>query len=68
MRLARRTLFVALSVVALIVTVARGQASQQEGRGGPPVGRGRGAAPQLPPLMETAPKPAIANVKAVRSC
>jgi len=65
---AHRALLVALSVVALSVTVGHAQAPQQAGRGGPPGGRGRGGAPALPPLMVTPPKPAIANVKPVRSC
>jgi len=62
----RRTRFIALSVVAVVVTLGHAQAPQ-EGRGGPP-GRGRGAAPPPPPLMQAAPKPAVANAKAVRSC
>jgi len=62
-----RTSVLAVCVVALIATVAHGEVPQG-GRGGAPLGGGRGAAPILPPFMQTAPKPAIANVKAVRSC
>jgi feruloyl esterase len=71
MKRANRTLFLAASVAALMVSVAHGQ-GQQGGRGGgapgAPVGGGRAGGPALPPLMQTAPKPAIANAKAVRSC
>src|SRR5215510_239592 len=66
MKITSRTAVIAFSVVALAAAIGHAQAPQ-EGRGGPP-GRGRGVAPPLPPLMQTAPKPAIANVKAVRSC
>ena len=68
MKRANRTLFLAASVVALMVTVAHGQ-GQQGGRGGAPARRRRSRRrPGLPPLMQTAPKPAIANAKPVRSC
>ena len=67
MKRTNRTSFLALSVVALMVTVAHGQA-QQGGRGGAALAGGRGAAPVLPPFMQTAPKPAIANAKPVRTC
>src|SRR5262245_15339325 len=68
MKHASRTLVTAVSVAALLVTVGRAQAPQQEGRGGAPVERGRGGAPALPPLMQTPPKPAIANASPVRTC
>jgi feruloyl esterase len=61
------TSFLVLAVVALIVTVARGQGPQIGRGGGTPAG-GRAGGPGLPPLMLTTPKPAIPNVKAVRSC
>jgi hypothetical protein len=67
MKRANRALFLATSVVALMSTVAHGQVPQV-GRGGAPLGGGRAGGPALPPLMQTAPKPAIANAKAVRSC
>src|SRR5205085_5619164 len=55
--------------IALLATVGHAQAPQGERAGGPPpAGRGRGGGPALPPLMQTAPKPAIANAKPVRSC
>ena len=63
-----RTSLLVLSMVGLMVTVAHGQGQQQGGRGGTALAGGRGAVPVLPPFMQTAPKPAIANVKAVRSC
>ena len=62
-----RTLL-ALTVIPLMVTVAHGQSQQQGGRGGVQLAGGRGAAPILPPFMQTAPKPAIANAKPVRTC
>jgi hypothetical protein len=61
-----RTLLVATSAVTLMVAVAHGQ-GQQGGRGGAPAG-GRAGGPALPPLMQTPPKPAIANTKPVRAC
>ena len=64
---ANRTLCMTTSVVALIAAVAHGQ-GQQGGRGGAIVGGGRAGGPALPPLMQAAPAPAIANAKAVRSC
>jgi feruloyl esterase len=70
MKQANRTLFLATSV-ALMVTVGHSQGQDQVpqvGRGGAPPGRGRAGGPALQPLMQTAPKPAIANAKAVRSC
>src|SRR5687768_10592924 len=67
MKRANRALFLATSVVALMSSVALGQVPQA-GRGGAPPGGGRAGAPAPPPLMQTAPKPAIANAKAVRSC
>ncbi len=36
--------------------------------GARPAGGGRAGGPAPPPLMQTPPKPAIANVKPVRSC
>jgi hypothetical protein len=51
-----------MSVVVLLGASAQGQV-QQGGRGG-----GRVGGPAPPPLMQTAPKPAIANAKPVRSC
>ena len=75
MKRAQRTMFVATSVVALIVTVAHGQVQEGGRRGGAPgaplagvpPGGGRGAGRGLAPAMTT-PKPAIPNVKPVRSC
>ena len=67
MKRANRTLCVTTSVVALIAVVAHGQ-GLQGGRGAATVGGGRAGGPALPPLMQAAPAPAIANVKAVRSC
>jgi Tannase and feruloyl esterase len=64
---ANRALFLVTSVVALLSAIAHGQAPQV-GRGGAPLGGGRVGGPALPPLMQSAPKPAIANAKAVRSC
>ena len=57
--------FVAISMVALLATPGHAQAPQGR-RGGGPGGRAGGPAPA--PLMQTTPKPAIANVKPVRSC
>src|SRR5438477_2639819 len=57
-----RTSFVFASIVALLVTAAHAQ--PQVGRGGAPPGGG----PAVPPLMQTMPKPLIANAKPVRSC
>src|SRR5262245_22539071 len=65
MKRTNRTTFAALSLVALMGAAAHGQG--QVGRGGAPPAGGPGG-PALPPLMQSAPKPAIANVKAVRSC
>jgi feruloyl esterase len=63
------TFFLAASVAALIVTVADAQV-QPGGRAGAPgapgAGRGAGRGPAGPTM--TSPKPAIPNVKAVRSC
>src|SRR5262249_25071579 len=53
-----RTLFVSASVVVLLGTAGSTQVPQP----------GRPPAPAPPPLMETPPKPAIANAKPVRSC
>ncbi len=67
-----RTSFLTMCVAALMVTVAHGQVPQGGRTGGPPAGGpppgGRAGGPALPPLMQTPPKPAIPNVKAVRSC
>src|SRR5262245_13541470 len=57
-----RVLFVSTSIVALLA--ATGHAQGQRGRGGPPAG----GAPPLPPLMQTPPKPLVANARPVRSC
>jgi len=60
---------IGVAVIALLVTVGHAQASQGERAGGPPAaGRGRAGGPALPSLMQTTPKPAIANAKPVRSC
>jgi hypothetical protein len=56
-----RNLLVTMTVVAMTI-LTHGQ-GQQGGRGGAP-GGGRAGGPTLPPLMQTAPKPAIPNVKA----
>jgi hypothetical protein len=64
-----RTHGIGAAVIALLVTVGHAQAPQGERAGGPPAaGRGRAGGPALPPLMQTTPKPAIANAKPVRSC
>lgn len=65
-----RTLLVAASMAALLVTIGHAQ-EPQRGRGGAPggpPGGGRGGSPAPPPLMQNAPKPAIANPKPARSC
>ena len=62
-----RTHVAALSVVVLLVTTGQAQVPQG-GRGGAPGAGGRAGGPAPPPLMQTPPKPAIANVKPVRSC
>jgi feruloyl esterase len=70
MNRANRTFFVAVSVVALLAITGHAQVPQGA-RGGAPgatAGAGRGGGPALPPLMQTPPKPAIANAKPVRSC
>ena len=72
MNRAKRTLIVAASVVTLLAGAGLAQAPQGGGRAGAPSsgpggragGGGRGAAP----LMQTSPKPAIPNARAVRSC
>src|SRR6185436_9167292 len=56
-----RSLLVSASVVTLLVSAGRAQAPQP-GRGGPPGGFA------APALMQSAPKPAIAGAKAIRSC
>jgi hypothetical protein len=61
MKRVNRTLLVSTSIVALIAATPHAQG--QRGRGGPPAG-----GPPLPPLMQTTPKPLIANARAVRSC
>jgi hypothetical protein len=65
-RVNRRPLLVFASIVALLATTGHAQAPQP-GRGaragGPPAG-----GPAFPPLMQTAPKPLIANTTPVRSC
>src|SRR6185503_18125176 len=53
-----RTLIVSASVVTLLVTAGAAQVPQG----------GRGGAPPGPSLMQTPPKPLIANAKPVRSC
>ena len=68
MRGTKPTLLLVVSVVALMVTVADGQAPQggrAGGRGVPP-GGGPGAGGRGPAM--TTPKAAIPNVKPVRSC
>ena len=67
MNQANRLRFVAASIVALLVHAGHAQAPQG-GRAGAPGGRGGGAGPAAPPLMQTPPKPAIANANPVRSC
>ena len=51
-----RTLLLSAAIVALLATAALAQ-PPQGGRGGPP-----------PPLMQTPPKPLVANAKPARSC
>ena len=66
MKRTNRTLFLAASLTALMVTVADGQGQPARGGGQGPLvagpGNRGGGPPQVPP------KPAIANVKPVRSC
>ena len=50
------------SSVAVLVSASHAQVPQT-GRGGAAAGR-----PPVPPLVETPPKPAVANAKPVRSC
>jgi feruloyl esterase len=56
-----------MMAVTAMATVAHGQ-GQQVGRGGAPVAGGRAGGPALPPLMQIAPKPAIANARPARTC
>jgi len=56
-----RKLLVSASLVALLATVGHGQSPQRGG--GPPPGR-----PATQSLMQTTPKPLIANTRPVRSC
>jgi feruloyl esterase len=67
MKRANRTLFLAVSVVVLVMAVVAHGQGRQGGRGGapgaPPAGAGRGLAPAM-----TVPKALIPNVKPVRSC
>jgi feruloyl esterase len=58
-----RTLSVSASIVVLLGAAATAQGPQR-GRGGPPAGGGLA----LPPLMQTPPKPLVANARPVRSC
>jgi hypothetical protein len=67
MKRASQALSLLTTVVALMVGAAHGQ-GQQGGRGGAPFGGGRGGGPPFPPLMQTPPKPLIANAQPVRSC
>jgi hypothetical protein len=61
-----------VGAVVLVLLVAAGHAQTPQGRrgGGPggPGAAGRAGGPPTPPLMQTAPKPAITNTKPVRSC
>src|SRR4029079_3359574 len=64
-----RTYGIGAAGISLLGTVGHAQAPQGERAGGPPAaGRGRAGGPALPPLMQTTPKPAIADAKPVRSC
>ena len=55
-------------MIALLAGVGHAQ-GPQGGRAGAPAGPGgRAGAPAPPPLMQTPPKPAIANAKPARSC
>src|SRR3954468_6064838 len=64
-----RTCAIGVAVIAVMVNVGHAQAPQGGRPGGPPAGgRGRAGGPALPPLMQTPPKPAIANAKPTRSC
>jgi hypothetical protein len=62
-----RRFFLATAFVAVMVTATDAQAHQGGRRGAPP-GGGPGGGPAFPPLMQTPPKPAIPNVKSVRTC
>jgi hypothetical protein len=62
-----RTRVIAGSVVVLLVSTGQAQVPQG-GRGGAPVAAGRASGPAPLPLMQSPPRPAIANVKPVRSC
>jgi hypothetical protein len=61
-----RFLLVSLSIVGLLATAGHAQVPQP-GRGGRAGGSPSGG-PVFPPLMQTPPRPAIANAKPVRSC
>ena len=60
------TLFVSASIAALLGTPGLAQDPQRRG-GAPPPAAGRGG-PVPPSLMQTAPKPLVANAKPVRTC
>ena len=68
MHRAKRTLLLATSIVALLVTTGQAQQRGRGAPGAPAVAGGRGGAPAAPPLMQVRPKPVIANAKPVRSC
>src|SRR5262245_33656534 len=66
----KRTVFLVMSVVALMAMVADGQVPQggrAGGRGAVPPGGGPGGGAGRGPAMTT-PKPAIPNAKTVQSC
>src|SRR5688572_14272017 len=68
MHRAKRTLLLATSIVALLVTTGQAQQRGRGAPGAPAVAGGRGGAPAAPPLMQVRPKPVVANAKPVRSC
>jgi hypothetical protein len=58
----KRTVSISASFVVLLLAGGAAQ-EPQRGRGGPPAG-----GPAIAPLMQTAPKPVVANAKPVRTC
>ena len=65
MHRAKRTLLLATSIVALLVTTGQAQQRGRGAPGAPAVAGGRGGAPAAPPLMQVRPKSVIANAKPV---
>jgi hypothetical protein len=57
-----------VGVVVLLVSVGHAQGRQGGRAAGPTAPGGRAGGPGLPALMQSPPKPAIANAKPVRAC